>query len=50
VDAPLAVNTTEVPEQIVDTLALIFTVGATFTVMVFEMVDAQPAEFVPVTE
>jgi hypothetical protein len=48
--APLAVSVTDVPAQIVDEEALTFTLGATFTVIVFDNVAVQPLELVPVQE
>jgi hypothetical protein len=44
------VRVVDAPIQIADAEALMLTLGATFTVMIFELVVEQPPAFVPVTE
>jgi hypothetical protein len=49
-EPPVAVSVVEAPAQIADELALILTLGAAFTVIVFGTITVQPLEFVPVHE
>jgi hypothetical protein len=48
-EAPLAVNVAEVPAQIEEAEALIFTLGTAFTTIVALAVLEQPLALIPVT-
>jgi hypothetical protein len=49
-DAPTAVSVVDAPAQMVEAEALMVTLGAAFTVIVFEILAEQPEAVVPVTE
>ena len=49
-DAPTAVSVVDAPAQMFEAEALMVTLGAALTVIVFEILAEQPEAVVPVTE